>query len=377
MTVYLDMAATTPVSKRVADVVVRYMTEDFGNAGSRTHEWGTVAKRAVGRARSGLAEMCGAQPDELIFTSGATESNNIAILGLAAEGRRTARTHILSSATEHKAVLEPLAHLASQGFEVELMKPSASGRFEAQDVLSRVREETLLVSLMHVNNETGVIQPVGEIARGLLASSALFHVDAAQSFAKIEQEVLREPIDLVSFSGHKIGAPKGIGGLVVRRREWVRPPIEPLVFGGGQERGLRPGTLPVALIMGLFEAATERMEDTGWDEGSARFGEQLVSAVVCLGGRVHGDELHRAPHIVNFSIDGVDAESLVVAMSTACGFATGSACTSSSYTPSHVLAAMGISEREMAQSVRFSWWGDPGLDLPSFISRVASISDRS
>ena len=362
MTVYLDMAATTPVSKRVADVVVQYMTEDFGNAGSRTHEWGTTAKRAVGRARAGLAEMFDVQPDELIFTSGATESNNIAILGLAEEGRRSGRMHIVSSATEHKAVLEPLAHLASQGFEVELLRPGQTGRFESEDVLSCVRDDTLLVSLMHVNNETGVIQPISEIANSLTESPTLFHVDAAQSFAKVEPDVLREKIDLVSFSGHKIGAPKGIGGLIVRRRGWERPPLTPLMYGGGQERGLRPGTIPVAMVMGLAEAAAERVEDVDWQAKVGAIRTELLRAVDALGGTQNGSAAWSAPHIFNFYVPRLDAEAVVVALRDQLAFATGSACTSADYTPSHVLLAMGASNESVDGAIRLSWTSDSKVD---------------
>ncbi|MFA7265062.1 MAG: aminotransferase class V-fold PLP-dependent enzyme [Candidatus Nanopelagicales bacterium] len=371
MTVYLDMAATTPVSKRVADVVVQYMTEDFGNAGSRTHEWGTTAKRAVGRARAGLAEMFDVQPDELIFTSGATESNNIAILGLAEAGRRSGRMHIVSSATEHKAVLEPLAHLESNGFEVELLRPGQTGRFDAGDVLSRVRDDTLLVSLMHVNNETGVIQPISEIANTLIETPTLFHVDAAQSFAKVEPEVLRGPIDLISFSGHKIGAPKGIGGLVIQRRGWEKPPLQPLLFGGGQERALRPGTLPVPLIMGLFEAAKEQVEQPDQGNGSAElFKSTLIEAVQDLGGTINGDTAMSSPYILNFSIPGVDAEAMVIQLASKFGFSTGSACTSTNFTPSHVLGAMGTTESVTARAVRFSWMYGSSFDVPDLINRL-------
>lgn len=367
------MAATTPVSKRVADVVVQYMCEDFGNAGSRTHWWGATAKRGVARAREGLAEMFGVGPDELIFTSGATESNNIAILGLAEAGRRSGRMHILSSATEHKAVLEPLAHLATHGFEVELLKPGRTGRFEAGEVLGRVRDETLLVSVMHVNNETGVIQPLSELAENLSQTETFFHVDAAQSFAKIEPEVLRAPIDLISFSGHKIGAPKGIGGLVVRRRGWETPPLSPITFGGGQERKLRPGTLPVSSIMGLAEAANERVEDVRWASESAAFKAELLGALEAAGASVNGDIDHSAPHILNLRVGGIDAEALVVGLSDAFGFATGSACTSSDYSPSHVLSAMGLDSRSAAESIRLSWWGRPDVDLRAFQTAVETV----
>jgi cysteine desulfurase len=353
---YLDMAATTPVSKRVADVVVHYMCVEFGNAGSRTHVWGNNAKKAVGRAREEIAAVLGARADELVFTSGATESDNLAILGLADHGRESGRMHILSSATEHKAVLEPLKRLESQGFEVELLRPDRTGRFEAEEVLEHVRADTLLVSLMHVNNETGVIQPVAELAEALRQTDTYLHVDAAQSYAKVEPEALRHPVDLISISGHKIGAPKGIGGLLVRRRRWDRVPLTPLVVGGGQERGLRAGTLPVPLIMGLLEASRERLEhlEHATAKVQKRRGEMLAWAAEA-GGIVNGHPIHSAPGILSVTFPGRDAEALILELQEDMAVATGSACTSSQYTASHVLSAMGLSEQDSQASLRFSF----------------------
>lgn len=373
-TVYLDMAATTPVSPRVADVVLRFMTEDFGNAGSRTHEWGTVAKRAVRDARETVAGAVSAAVDEVVFTSGATEANNIALLGLTSYGRTSGRRHVLSSATEHKAVLEPLEHLAAQGFDVEFMRPDSSGRFEAAEVIAHVRTDTLLVSLMHVNNETGVVQPVRELAELLRQTETLLHVDAAQSFAKVRLEELRAPIDLISFSGHKIGAPKGVGGLIVRRRGWERVPLEPLMFGGGQERKLRPGTLPVALVMGLAEAVRERLEfHDVWASDTAAFRTELLDMVKRCDGVVNGNLDHAAPHILNVSFPGIDSEALVVALRDVAAVATGSACTSASYTPSHVLAAMGLPDDVVSGALRLSWWGRPTDDLSGLESSVRAL----
>jgi cysteine desulfurase len=363
MTVYLDMAATTPVSSRVADVVLHHMCDEFGNAGSRTHEWGTRAKKTVAAARERVAAAVAAPPESVVFTSGATEADNLALLGLAAHGRRTGRMHILTSATEHKAVLEPLEHLAGEGFEVELLRPGQSGRYPADAFLDRVRDDTLLVSLMHVNNETGVVQPVEELAQRLVETETLLHVDAAQSFGKLP-EALLAPIDLLSVSGHKIGAPKGIGALVVRRRGWTKPPLEPLMFGGGQERGLRPGTLPVALVAGFAKALEEFSDNRSiWVHDTLRFRGELIQVVDELGGVVNGDPDHSAPHILNVSFPGVDSEALLVAVGDAAAIATGSACTSASYTPSHVLEAMGLEQARVAGAVRLSWWGYATDDL--------------
>ena len=255
--VYLDYAATTPVDPAVADLMRFYMVEEFGNAGSRTHEFGNRAKKAVQNARQQIANIIGCQLDELIFTSGATESNNIALLGLRHYAQKEGKKHIISTAIEHKAVLEPLEYLEKEhGFEVELVKPEESGAVSAKEVLSRVREDTVLVSVMHVNNETGIIQPIEDIAAGLKNSDVYIHVDAAQSFCKIIEPLKNQRIDFISVSGHKIYGPKGIGALVTRRRNFRRAPLKPLTYGGGQEYGLRPGTLPVSQIVGLGEAAS-------------------------------------------------------------------------------------------------------------------------
>lgn len=354
--IYLDYAATTPVSERVAAVVNHYMTVEFGNSGSRTHEWGTRAKKAVAEARAYLAFTMDASPEELIFTSGATESNNLAILGLAEYGRETGRMHLVTSATEHKAVLEPMEHLAKQGFEVDFLRPGPSGRFSVEDIMSNVREDTLLVSLMHVNNETGVMQPTVALAEALAQTRTYFHVDSAQGYAKYP-EALRAPIDLISISGHKIGAPKGIGALLLRRRGWSSPPVHPLMFGGGQEKTLRPGTLPVALIAGLHEAAkgfaANRSE---WNRDVTAMRRKYLGMAQAHGGIVNGDPDHFAPHILNVSLVGQDAEAVLLAWRDL-AFSVGSACNSATYAPSHVLTAMGLSQDRVSSAIRLSFNG--------------------
>lgn len=355
---YLDTAATTPVDPRVAELVMTYMTSEFGNSGSRTHEWGARAKRAVQRAREQVAAVANCKPDEVIFTSGATESNNLALLGLAGYGEKIGRRHIVSCATEHKAVLEPLEQLEAQGFDVELLRPGTSGRVEVDEVLSVVRDDTLVVSLMVVNNETGIIQDVDSIASRLQQTSTLLHVDAAQGFAKPTGQSLAE-VDLISISGHKIAGPKGVGALITRRRGWSKVPLQPLMFGGGQERKLRPGTVPVALVAGLG-LAVECLIDGGllWESGVKAFRAQLLEAISVVPFEVNGDPHYAMPHILNVAFPGIDSEALIVALQDTAGIATGSACTSASYTPSHVLTAMGLSQERVLQSVRMSWWPD-------------------
>ncbi|MFJ1713713.1 cysteine desulfurase DndA [Streptomyces sp. NPDC088260] len=353
---YLDVAATTRVDPRVADVVRHWMTEEFGNAGSRTHEYGARAKKAVQEARAYLAGSVGAKTEEVIFTSGATESNNIALLGMAPYGEKSERRHIITSAIEHKAVLEPLQHLQSRGFEVDFLEPGASGRIETEAVLARLRPDTLLVSLMHVNNETGVIQPVAELAEKLCETPTFLHVDAAQGYGKVPQD-LKAPIDMISISGHKIGAPKGVGALVTRRRGWDKAPLEPIMFGGGQERKLRPGTLPVPLIMGLYEAARIFNEGQArWKRDALAIRERMLTALGKTRFRINGDADRTVPHILNVTFDGLNAEALIVRLKSQVAVATGSACTSAAYTPSHVLTAMGLPEEVATNGLRFSWF---------------------
>ena len=234
--VYLDCNATTPLEPRVRQVLLRYLDEEYGNEGSRTHEYGAAAKRAVQNARDQVAALVGCKREEVLFTSGATESNNLAILGLAKHGLASGRRHIVTSAIEHKAVLEPLDALASQGFEVTRVTPNADGIVSPERLLAAVRPETLLVSVMQVNNETGVEQPLEAIAAGLASHEAYLHTDAAQGFGK-RLSALRNPrVDMISVSGHKIYAPKGVGALLLRKRGYEKTPLVPLMHGGGQER---------------------------------------------------------------------------------------------------------------------------------------------
>jgi cysteine desulfurase len=354
--IYLDCNATTPIEPRVADVIMEFMLEDFGNSGSRTHEFGVRANKAVRRSRERMAEVVGAMPDEVIFTSGATESNNLAILGLRNYGDQLGKKHIVSSMIEHKAVLEPLEHLSSHGFTVDLIRPSESGIVNPHDVARRLRDDTLLVSVMHVNNETGAVQPIGEISNVLAKHEAYFHVDAAQGFGKRIDDLQNKRIDLMSISGHKIYGPKGIGALIIRRRGYDQVPLSPLTFGGGQERGIRPGTLPVELIVGLGVAAEMALENYAIrrDRWSA-IREAAIDALKRLDPVFNCDLENSIETTLNFSLPGIDSEALIVALKGEIAISNGSACTSSSYKPSHVLEAMGLEKQRIQQAVRLSW----------------------
>ena len=356
MSIYLDCNATTPVDSRVADAVIRYMTEEFGNAGSRTHEYGTRAKQAVQLARDRVAVLVDAARDEIIFTSGATESNNLAILGLAEHGERTGRKHIISSQIEHKAILEPLEHLTTKGFDVTLVAPTSGGWIDPACVAKALRKDTLLVSIMHVNNETGVIQPLAEIANALSDHPSYFHTDAAQGFGKNITTLKIPRIDLISISGHKIYGPKGVGALVARRRELKKIPLKPLFFGGGQERNLRPGTLPVPLIVGIGLAADLASKEIAIrTEQNSTFKSQLLTALAPLGPRINGDPERVLPTVINLGFPGLDSEAVMLVLKNEISISNGSACTSQNYTPSHVLKAMGLSEENISGSLRLSW----------------------
>ena len=354
--VYLDCNATTPLEPAVGALIRRYFEEEYGNEGSRTHGYGARAKEAVEKAREQIAELLAAKPDEVIFTSGATESNNLAILGLANWGRRHGKTHIISTHLEHKAVLEPIDVLAKDGFEVDLVAPEKNGRVDAAKIVALLRPTTLLVSLMHANNETGVIQPIDEVAKALAHHPAYFHVDAAQTFGKLIEPLQNHRIDLLSASGHKIYGPKGVGVLLVRHRGKQKVPLAPLVHGGGQEHGLRPGTLPVPLIAGLGLAAEIGMKDHEAREAKCRaFRERFLRAIEPLHPKIHGEEGQVLAHTVNLSFPGISAEEGMVKIRDLVAVSNGSACTSSSYQPSHVLKAMRLAKDEIIGAMRFSW----------------------
>ncbi len=373
--IYLDCNATTPLEPEVRDILLRFLTEEFGNEGSRTHEYGVRAKQAVQKARDQVAVVVAAKRDEVIFTSGATESNNLAILGLRAAGREQGRRHVIITAIEHKAVLEPCAALEQEGFEVTRLPVTAGGFVDPAAIRAALRPDTLLVSIMQVNNETGVRQPIEAIAEILKDHAAYFHTDAAQGFGK-DIETLRNPrIDLISISGHKIYAPKGIGALVMRRRGYDRPPLRPLVYGGGQERGLRPGTLPVALIVALGAAAEIAVRDhVKRRQACQKIRERALQALAPLDPKLTGDQSQVMDHVLNLAFPGLDSEALMVALKDFIAISNGSACTSSSYTPSHVLKAMGMDDDEANACVRISWRHlTPAVDWDAVANRIRTL----
>jgi len=334
MSDYLDCNSTTPIDPRVREVVLHFLDVEHGNPAS-PHDYGRRAKAAVQSARDQVAAVVAARRHEVFFTSGATESNNLAILGLTAHGEERGKRHIVSTAIEHSSVMEPLGELRRRGFEVAYVAPDRGGRVDTAAIVAAVRSDTLLVSMMHVNNETGVVQAISEVADALADRPVFFHVDAAQGFGR-EIEPLRHPgIDFLSVSAHKIHGPKGVGALIARRREGRLPPLRPLLFGGGQELGLRPGTLPAALIAGLGKAAELALNEAAERAAACReLRQRILAAIECLRPTVHGDPRHTLPHVLNVSFPGIFSEDAIETLEGLAAVSNGSACTSACATRS-------------------------------------------
>jgi len=356
MSIYLDCNATTPIEPEVVEKMNNYLTTDFGNEGSHTHSFGSVAKKAVQEATDQVVSLVNASRNEIIFTSGATESNNIAILGLKEFGLNNNKKHIIASAIEHKAVLEPIEELEKLGFDVDIINVDQSGRVNPKDIKDKIREETLLLSIMGVNNETGIIQPISEIIEIVKDHDCYFHVDAAQMYGKDIDTLSNKRIDLISISGHKIFGPKGIGALITRLRNFNKPPLQPLFFGGGQQAKLRPGTLPVHLIVGLGTAAKIAKKNfRRRQEQNKIIFNQILKLMKSLNGNLNGDEKYLLGNCINFSIPTVDAEAFMLTTKDLISISNGSACTSSTYEPSHVIKAMNNNENIVKGAVRISW----------------------
>ncbi|MGB5235307.1 MAG: IscS subfamily cysteine desulfurase [Candidatus Macondimonas sp.] len=350
--IYLDYAATTPVDPRVAEKMIPYLTELFGNQASRSHAYGWRAEAAVETARAQVAELVGADPKEIIWTSGATESDNLAIKG-AAHFYRQKGNHLITLATEHKAVLDPMRELEREGFKVSYLNPEANGLVDLAAFQAAITPETILVSIMLVNNEIGVIQDIAALGTICRERGILFHVDAAQATGKVPIDLKTLPVDLMSFSAHKIYGPQGIGALYVRRRPRVH--LEPLIHGGGHERGLRSGTLPTHQIVGMGEAYRLAGESMGSENERIRALRDRFLAGIADMEEVYlnGDLEARVPHNLNVSFNFVEGESLMMAVKEL-AVSSGSACTSASLEPSHVLRALGRSDELAHSSLRIT-----------------------
>lgn len=352
MPIYMDYQATTPMDPRVLDKMLPFFGTMFGNPHSRSHAYGWEAEEAVEQAREEVASLIHANPKEIVFTSGATESNNLAIKGVA-HFYRDQKNHIITVVTEHKCVLDTCRHLEQEGFTVTYLPVQKNGIIDLNALRAAITDKTLLVSVMAVNNEIGVIQPLAEIGKLCRENGVFFHTDAAQAFGKIPLDVEAMNIDLMSISAHKIYGPKGIGALYVRRRPRVR--LDPLINGGGQERGMRSGTLSPALCVGLGEAARIAKEEMGRDlEHVRRLSEKFLKAV--LDGVPHvflnGDREQRYPGNMNISFAYIEGESMIMAIKDL-AVSSGSACTSASLEPSYVLRALGLNEELAHTSIRF------------------------
>jgi cysteine desulfurase len=350
--IYLDYSATTPIDPRVVDAMLPYLREQFGNPASRSHAFGWEAERGVERAREQVAELAGADPREIIWTSGATESINLALKG-AAQFYRDKGRHLITVRTEHKATLDTMRELERSGFEVTYLEVQPDGLLDLAQFEAALRPDTILVSVMMVNNEIGVIQDIEAIGAMCRGRGIVFHVDAAQASGKMPIDLSRLQVDLMSFSAHKTYGPKGIGALYVRRKPRVR--LEAQIHGGGHERGLRSGTLPTHQIVGMGEAFRIAKEEMSSDNERVRaLRDRLLAGLIEIPEvYVNGDMHHRVPHNLNVSFNFVEGESLIMAIKEV-AVSSGSACTSASLEPSYVLRALGRSDELAHSSIRFT-----------------------
>ncbi len=353
--IYFDYSATCPVDVRVAEKMVQYMTMDgtFGNPASRSHRYGWQAEEAVDTAREQIAELLNADPREIVFTSGATESDNLAIKGAAHFYGKKGK-HVITCKTEHKAVLDPCRQLEREGYEVTYLEPEENGILDLNKLQAVIREDTVLVSIMHVNNEIGVIQDITAIGEVCRQHKIVFHVDAAQSAGKIPLDVQEMKVDLISMSAHKVYGPKGIGALYVRRKPRIR--LEAQMHGGGHERGFRSGTLATHQIVGMGEAFRIAKEEMQTDfEHAKLLRDRMLKGLEGMEAlTINGDLKQRVPHNLNISFAFVEGESLLMALKDL-AVSSGSACTSASLEPSYVLRALGLDDELAHSSIRFSF----------------------
>jgi cysteine desulfurase len=373
--VYMDNQATTPMDPRVLQAMLPYFTEKFGNAASRNHAFGWAAEEAVEQARAQVAKLIGATAKEIVFTSGATESDNLAIKGVAEKGvaqvNREKGNHIITAITEHKAVLDTCKHLEKQGFRVTYLPVRKDGLIDIEELKRALGEQTILVTIMAANNEIGVLQPIEEIGKLCHERDVLFHTDAAQAVGKVPIEVNRQNVDLLSISGHKMNGPKGVGALYVRRKN---PQVElaAMIDGGGHERGMRSGTLNVPGIVGLGQAcaiagAEMEQEASKLAVLRNRLREGIMSRLdECY---INGSMEHRLPGNLNLSFAGVDGESLLMGINDI-AVSSGSACTSAMLEPSHVLKALGVEDEMAHSSIRF------GIGRFNSEAEVDYVADR-
>jgi cysteine desulfurase len=378
--IYLDYGATNPCDPRVVDAIVPWLREHFGNPASRSHAWGWEAEAAVETAREQVADLIGADPREIVWTSGATESNNLAIKG-AANFYKSRGKHLITVKTEHKAVLDTMRELERQGFEVTYLDVQADGLLNMDALKAAIRPDTILISVMFVNNEIGVIQDVTAIGNLCREKGIVFHVDAAQATGKVEIDMTQLPIDLMSLASHKTYGPKGIGALYVRRKPRIR--LEAQMHGGGHERGMRSGTLPTHQCVGMGEAFRIAKLEMAQDNAKARaLHDRLINGLSDMEQVfLNGHATQRVPHNINMSFNFVEGESLIMGIK-GLAVSSGSACTSASLEPSYVLRALGRSDELAHSSLRMTigrWTTEEDIDyaIKTIRENVAKLRDLS
>lgn len=377
MAVYLDYNASAPIDEKVLERMVEVYRSHYGNADSRTHIFGTDAKEIVSSGRITIAEILAVDSMDVFFTSGSTESNNMVILGLLDYALKSGRNHFITTSIEHKSVLEAMKHLQEKGCVVDFVSPDTSGRIKPEQILSLVTDKTLLVSMLHVNSETGVIQPIEEVGAALEGTKAYFHVDATQGFGKLNDSLRKTKYNMLSITAHKLSGPQGVGALIMRRdRAYRRPPIKQLMYGGRQERGYRPGTTPVALVAGFALAAELCDKDAAVHMEKCRVIKQsFLDAVQGLNYTLNGDQKYCLPSTINISFHGVDAEGIFLAMKQDYAFSNGSACNSGNHAPSYVLTAMGLDEARVSEAIRISWSHDTKVNFSALVNYVKFMTE--
>lgn len=355
-----------------------HLIENYTIFNDATHDYGDNARKVVENARGQVASLLGVENSEVFFTSGSTESNNIAIRGLMDYAEESGKKHVITTSIEHKAVLETAKSLKKYGFDVDIVDPETDGRINVEKVSSLLKEDTLLVSVMHANNETGVIQPVKELGELLADKGILFHIDATQSCGKLVPELREIKYNMLSLSAHKLSGPQGVGALVLRKKRYKLPPVKAVTYGGQQEHGIRPGTIPVALVAGLGEAC--RLAETEYEQNIAAYKEKkdAVLELIEKSGikyEINGNQDYCMPNTINLSITGVESEALMLSSKQFCGISNGSACTSHEYSPSYVLTAMGLDADRISSAIRISWGAHTDKDeLINELSELIAVA---
>lgn len=358
MGIYLDNNSSSPIDERVLAVMVDVYLNSYGNADSRTHNHGEQARTIVENARKQVASLLEIDSSEVFFTSGSTESNNITVQGLEEYALKTNKKHIITSAIEHKSILETVNMMKKKGFDVDIVNPDLSGQINVQEILDKVRDDTLLVSVMHVNNETGIIQPVDRLGTELEKRNILFHVDATQSCGKLVDEIRNLKYNMLSFSAHKLKGPQGVGVLILKKKKYKLPPVKNIMYGGQQEGGIRPGTIPVALVAGCGKACEIAEKEYRENSHKCKSLKVILEELLKKSNvnyHYNGAQQYCIDSSVNICFKGVMSEALMLSSKQYCSVSNGSACTSKSYSPSYVLQAMGIPTEDIENSIRISW----------------------